>query len=483
MTRRAFETRSPDSSKTGSALVLVLVLVCVVGMIAAASITFAQTSMSGSILYQSKRASLAGAEGSIRTAIQYVKANPSTYADLGTTTKNGVTVQQCVSPALTDSSMNVKICPNAGSGASSGIPRAAIISLSTSSSEDGINKGSSGTMLVNGGVFSNTTLKAKGTIKVAGANVYSRGACDSGNITVDTGYTVNCNYGSAANAIGDDPNFDPPITAPPAAAVLPATCTGSTTSVTLSPGTYTSAAALNAITTKCARTILSPGVYYMNFPSNDATWQISKNGTSVIGGTIADATKFPGGCDPTSANGVALVFGGYSRLDQNGGTVELCAPVGAANSPQIAIYGVKTGTAGTLTPQAGCIVTVNSCSFLTNQGSGVGLAVNGTVYLPAVSLNLQMTNISNQIVTRGLVIRSVAMQITGSSTFTGYAFGIPGTIFGTGDGDIVLTAYTDRAWISARVKFPQSGAPTIVTWVSCTADADTQENCKLYTPL
>jgi len=97
------------------------------------------------------------------------------------------------------------------------------------------------------GVFSNTTLKAKGTIKVAGANVYSRGACDSGNITVDTGYTVNCNYGSAANAIGDDPNFDPPITAPPAAAVLPATCTGSTTSVTLSPGTYTSAAALNAM--------------------------------------------------------------------------------------------------------------------------------------------------------------------------------------------------------------------------------------------
>jgi len=320
MTRRTFQRRPLDPNESGSTLVIVLILVCVVGLIAAASINFAQTSMSGSFLYQTKRASLADAEGSIRTALQYVKANPSAYADLGTTTKNGVTVRQCVNPAVTVGTMNVAICPNAGSGASSGIPRAALLTLSTNSSESGINKGSSGAMRVNGGVFSNTTISANGSISVVNADVWSRGAC-SGTITVDPGHTVTCNYGSAANVLGNDPNFAPPISAPPAAAALPASCSGSTTTATLSPGTYTSASALNAITTKCALTVLSPGVYYFNFPSNDATWQITKNNHNVIGGTVADPTKFPGGCDAASANGVSLIFGGYSQLDQNGGTV------------------------------------------------------------------------------------------------------------------------------------------------------------------
>jgi len=139
---------------------LVLVLICVVGVIAAAAITYAGTSMSASIVYQNRRSTLNDAESAVRTAIQYVKANPSLYVDQGTTTKNGTTVQQCVNPALTVGSMSVAVCPNAGSGASTGIPRAAILSLSTSSSEDGIAKGSSGAMRVDGGIFSNTNINA-----------------------------------------------------------------------------------------------------------------------------------------------------------------------------------------------------------------------------------------------------------------------------------------------------------------------------------
>src|SRR5262249_18108617 len=161
--------------ESGSAFLIVLVLVAVVGTIAGAAIVYAQASMSGSIAYQAQRASVADAENAIRTAIQYAVANPSVYVDQGTTTKNGATVQKCYGTAISVASTSVAICPNAGSGVSSGVPRAAIISLSTSSSEDGIAKGSSGTMRVDGGVFSNTNINAKNTIAVSNADVYARG--------------------------------------------------------------------------------------------------------------------------------------------------------------------------------------------------------------------------------------------------------------------------------------------------------------------
>jgi hypothetical protein len=482
---RFFRERRDANSEAGTAFLLVIVLVAVVGVIAGAALVYAQTSMSASIAYQGQRANVADAENAIRTAIQYAAANPSVYTDLGTTTKNGATVQQCASPAVSVGSMNVAICANAGSGVSSGIPRAAILSLGTSSSEDGIAKGSSGTMRVDGGIFSNTNINAKATISVLNGDVYARGACDSSVFTVASGHTINCNYGTTTNAIGSDPNFAPLISAPPATATLPSACSGSVKTATLVPGTYTSASALSAITTSCDLTILAPGVYYFNFPSSDSIWTISKNGHNLVGGTVVSTTAFPGGCDATNANGVQLVFGGYSRLDQNGGHVELCAPYSTdSNVPQIAIYGVKSGT-GTLTPQAGCLTTPGSggCAFLANSGAGTGLAINGTVYLPLASLNLQMTNISNQLVTRGLVIRSLSMQITGSSSFTGNAFGVPGTISTTGAGDAIFTAYTTKAWISARVKFATTGTPTIVSWVSCTRDASVQSTCQQFTPL
>jgi len=303
MAPRSSRVGRTSTSEGGTALLIVLVLVCVVGTIAGAALVYAQTSMSASIAYQTQRSSVTAAENAVRTAIQYVIANPSMYSDLGTTTKNGATVQQCVSTPVTVGSVSVAVCPNSGSGVSQGYPRAAILSLGTSSSEDGIAKGSSGTMRVDGAVFSNSNINAKATIAVSNANVYARGSCDPTAFTVDTGKTINCNSGSASNAIGNDPNFAPPITAPPAAGTLPAACGGSTTTATLSPGTYTSASALSAITTSCALTILSPGVYYFNFPSTDATWTISKNGHNLVGGTVVSTTNYPGGCDATNANG------------------------------------------------------------------------------------------------------------------------------------------------------------------------------------
>src|SRR5262245_48114398 len=258
-----FRERRNANPEAGTAFLLVIVLVAVVGVIAGAALVYAQTSMSASIAYQGQRANVADAENAIRTAIQYAAANPSVYTDLGTTTKNGSTVQQCQSTPVSVGSMNVAVCPNAGSGAASGIPRAAILSLSTSSAEDGIAKGSSGTMRIDGGIFSNTNINAKATISVINGDVYARGACDATVFTVASGHTINCNYGTTTNAIGSDPNFAPLISAPPATATLPSACSGSVKTATLVPGTYTSASALSAITTSCDLTILSPGVYYL----------------------------------------------------------------------------------------------------------------------------------------------------------------------------------------------------------------------------
>ena len=109
--------------------------------------------------------------------------------------------------------------------------------------------------------------------------------------------------------------------------------------VTLQPGTYQSAAALNTALT-CPVVWLRPGTYYFDFRDAGTHELTVGTGTVVVGGapsgwtpgtTPAASIPFPTAASPTAsacdttAAGVDIVFGGDSRVNVTGGKVQLCA--------------------------------------------------------------------------------------------------------------------------------------------------------------
>jgi hypothetical protein len=131
--------------------------------------------------------------------------------------------------------------------------------------------------------------------------------------------------------------------------------------VTFSPASFYSAAALSALFAGCpsATFVFQPGVYLFDFQDAGASaaraWTIASAATTVVGGALATATT----CNPASS-GVEFVFAGESQLKVTAGTVNLCGafadttPYDATTSPaapatagqHIAVYGLKTS--GTL---------------------------------------------------------------------------------------------------------------------------------------
>jgi hypothetical protein len=115
----------------------------------------------------------------------------------------------------------------------------------------------------------------------------------------------------------------------------------------------------------CAGAVLwfQPGNYYFDFDlaGGSNTWTVSDTSMNVVGGTpkswsTGGATRptisSPGACkrdgDATPNAGVQFVFGGDSHMVIAAGVVELCATP-STNSQEIAVYGLKTGTASATT--------------------------------------------------------------------------------------------------------------------------------------
>ena len=197
------------------------------------------------------------------------------------------------------------------------------------------------------------------------------------------------------------PTYIPNFT-PAQSATTPPTCPAGNV-IRLSPGTYTSAAALTALTGgTCANKIIwfQPGNYFFNFPASDAAWQINDATDRIIGGTpfgwspstsrasdipiasnanpayhacVTDYDAVPAGTSDPYAMGVQFVFTGSSRVavGTNGGSIELCANRAHPNSTdqEIALFGVPVrGNAATGELGATSVVTSQ------NMGSDIGTA-------------------------------------------------------------------------------------------------------------
>lgn len=341
----------------GSALVLALVFITVIGLLIGAVLTLVETSLKYSAVARSGRGELYAADGAMEAAIAR-KAGGGPCGD-STTTLNGVKVDVTCEPAPRPPPPPPELAPS---------PAHAILTLGPQGLQQAAGSEPVG---VRGDVFSHSVVANGSTsdLTVQG-DVAAVGDC-SGKITA---MSVRCSNRPAGDpapadpASGADPAYPSDLSAVPAPQLVP-NCSASSWLVKLAPGYYDEAGALSRLTAGadpgCAGKVIwfQPGVYYFNFnfsstgPTCDqvptlCTWLINDPDVNVVGGEPLDwdpglsdrpTINLPGGC-LREEKGVQLVFGGQSRLEQKAGKVELC-PRTTQALPPATVYGLKQGEA------------------------------------------------------------------------------------------------------------------------------------------
>jgi hypothetical protein len=92
---------------------------------------------------------------------------------------------------------------------------------------------------------------------------------------------------------------------------------------------------------------------------------------------------------------------------------------------------------------SGCLVVAlasGGCALLETVGGPTALAVHGTVYAPTAALQLELTNVSNQVLRRGVVARTARVKVTGSSSFLGSPISLPPATGSPANRKVVFTA-------------------------------------------
>lgn len=360
-TPRHFRARRDEE---GSALVLALVFLTVLGVFIGAVLSFGSTSLRTTIAVREQRDFVYAADGAVDGAINAIRSD----ASLG---KKGGLCPDFVAPFYEADPSRTKTVTVAcsglsGSGASTGgssstvnMPAQAVLALAASG-EDGLLQDSNNELRIRGSVVSGTTVHVPvdgASLTVVNGTVTATDGC-TGNGTVTpactapTGPVIDPGYGKRSDA---------PATPGPYRNLedQEAACTVANSTVTFHPGLYTDAVSLSALTSatgSCPNSLFwfEPGVYYFDFVNAGShEWTVSGNGTMVVAGepngwvaaTPKPSVSFPGACktaDDGGTDGVQFIFGGDSRVYVNDAQFELCAKP-TASEQQIAIYGMPSG--------------------------------------------------------------------------------------------------------------------------------------------
>jgi Tfp pilus assembly protein PilX len=184
--------RAKPRDERGSTLVMALIMLTVVGLLVAAGLGHASTSMRASNNdIVPNRASLYAADSAVQAAIQYVRANPQVGSDLlgATCTPNAFRYDD---PSV--GAVLVDICPQADSFTYAGGVRAVLMTLAPSG--QGIVQTKNNTVAVNGNVWSNSFIDVRG-LDVGSGQVWAwndaggGGNCASGSVTASAGKDCN----------------------------------------------------------------------------------------------------------------------------------------------------------------------------------------------------------------------------------------------------------------------------------------------------
>lgn len=473
--------KSTSAAERGSALVLALAFVALFGAWTAVVLNFADAGVKVTQRQRERLGLAYAAEAGIETAIEAIRA------DL-TKGNSGGPCPDVNAPVINGygsggNSIVVECQGLPGSGAANflgGSPALGILTTATGG-EDGLIHDSNEVLRINGGVYSHSTIvinAANARLNAcppdfpaqqvqctpapgARGSVTALGLCDPLKIVA---IRLNCPMG-VPTVLGTDPNY------PPAQSVFPQTATvpspaqacpngGRNALIELFPGRYSDAAALSALTTGgCTRSLLwlHPGAYYFDFPAARPVWSVADRHITIVGGNKTWAATpnppseapVPGSCDPAQ-DGVELIFGGPSRWEIRDAAVEVC---GRQTGPDqwIAIYGVKSPQDDLAPPPPGnCLLqrpfpaAAGSCPLVRTVGGPTRFVIQGVIYAPAVPVDLQLTNVGSEVVTRGILSRVLRIGVTPSSTFTGAMISAPGLGSVTSSRAVLFTACLGR---------------------------------------
>jgi hypothetical protein len=374
---------APDDE--GSALLMALVIITVIGLILSAVLSFTDTSLISTPAFVANRDTIYNVDGAVDGAINSIRGS-SGLGTFGFSQACGPFQPYAGTPL---SGITVDCTPQAGSGqASDEVPQYAILTLGTGS--EGLIETGNDVLTVDGGVYSHGTvdLTSSGSSGQRALQVYgdllAQGVCNPvpsrpQSITSVGGLKL-CSPTFTGDARGDDPAYpaaipDTTTLTVDSATVDPvATCATSSSIVAFSPGLYSE---IPVAPSGCNGSVFwfQPGVYYFDFPDARSLWQPSSNaaqGHYLIAGTLsaglsastnssvitANNSPWVGkACDKNAAQGVEFIMGGATNFSiDSGGYLELCSSKASTNylNQQIALYGLNNNFgAGPRVPVAG----------------------------------------------------------------------------------------------------------------------------------
>jgi hypothetical protein len=457
----------------GVTLLLVLLIVTTIGLVSGAMLSLETTGIRTTIALRDQGASAYAADGAAQVAISKLESATSA----GTTCTAGIPLGTSTNVFYTTpapssaAAFNAYVSCAAGAGGTGGptspnaSPGNALLTLGDGKDgEDGVlvSSGSgSGAVDIRGGIFSNSDINLESrnygadggyvTNTATSSYTFARGTCNTSRIshTSQTSSPPTCSY-SAPDTRGSDPGtltphgatYNTPAVAPANGTI--GSCDKNATYQTVTPGRFTSAAALDALT-GCTQNLVNftPGTYYFDFhdsgKNSTHVWNIQD--TFIIAGksTLAltstpSATQMPTACllptAPTASNatGVMFVFGGDSQVvvqnSKNGrgndGFLTICASK-SDNGPPIAVYGLKTALGGSypVSAQSGCITNPppqsNQCALITTSTDTTALTIQGTVYVPLAGVVLILNDSTGPILRWGLIARTLIVVTLGGN--------------------------------------------------------------------
>jgi hypothetical protein len=341
------------SRDAGSSLALALVFLMVFGLYVGTVLQFATTGQRTAVSVREEATNTYATGAALDGAINTIRGDLTAGVDPGGATPPPSTCFTLPAGEVDNASdVTVKCQPRAGSGANTALasaPEHAVLALTTDPAEGVYVPPWFNNVPVRGPVASNESLEVGFLSALTSTNSISARSCTIGPLTLVTP-TPDCNGPAAA-----DPAWGgAPTTYPPVVQALPGCATPL---ITLSPGTYLSQVALQAVL-DCPNTVVwfRPGVYYFDF-RDSGTHELAVTNAVVVGGTpsgwtpgntSAAAVPVPNAANPTrsacdpSAPGVDFVFGGDSGISvaRTNARLQLCAAETGASQQHVVLRGL-----------------------------------------------------------------------------------------------------------------------------------------------
>ncbi len=394
---------TPERSRDeGSALLMALVFVLVIGLVISALLTQTTTSLKTTQVVRDNADKVYAADSGLEHALESLRLDrtycpaPGDAESLPSITSNGHTVELQ--------------CSNEGGGSSSGAEGWAVIITGTTS--DSFTTQGSDERKIDGPVFGANLGDPARLVKVTNGSVLEKQSASScstdadkpANISISPSppFRYRCTTAAVPDPAHNLPGSVPTPTNPP-------TTTSGTCQV-FRPGTYTTVAL-------ASDNYFQSGTYYFR----DVVLDINQ---TVVGGrrdpaessiVVSDPCVAAQAADPGSGTGIKWILGGSSRLSVGPhGQLELFARQGGGSGE--GQMGISLQTATSTNGFAASTVPLSTSLVAVGNGATPKLVVHGMLYAPNGYLETFATNESQANFQGGLVIRKLHLQSSASAS-------------------------------------------------------------------